>query len=179
MPSSATEAKGLLKTAIRDNNPVVFFEHRMEFNREYEVPEGEFTIPFGKANVLREGKDITIVTTSNQVFNAIKAANELEKENIQVDIIDLRTIVPLDKLTIIQSVKKTGRLLIIDEGYERCGVAAEIGMVLQKEIFYNLDCPIERITTANVPVPFSPVLEHEIMPNKNKIFQRALKMVKG
>jgi len=179
MPSSAAEAKGLLKTAIRDNNPVVFFEHRMEFNREYEVPEGDYTIPFGKANVLREGKDITIVATSNQVFNAIKAANELEKENIHADIIDLRTIVPLDKLTIVQSVKKTGRLMIVDEGYERCGVAAEIGMVLQKDIFYDLDCPIERVTTANVPIPFSPVLEYEIMPNENKIFQKVLNMVKG
>lgn len=179
MPSSAGEAKGLLKTAIRDNNPVVFFEHRMEFNKEYEVPEGEFTIPFGKANVVREGEDVTIVATSNQVFNAMKASDELERENIHVEIIDQRTIVPLDKLTIIQSVKKTGRLIIIDEGYERCGVAAEIAMSLQKEIFYYLDSPIERITTANVPIPFSPVLEYEIMPDENKIFKKVVEMVKG
>ena len=179
MPSSAGEAKGLLKTAIRDDNPVVFFEHRMEFNKEYEIPEGEFTIPFGKANVVREGEDVTIVATSNQVFNARKASDELERENIHVEIIDPRTIVPLDRLTIIQSVKKTGRLIIIDEGYERCGVAAEIAMSLQKEIFYYLDSPIERITTANVPIPFSPVLEYEIMPDKNKIFKKVVEMVKG
>ena len=179
MPSSAGEAKGLLKTAIRDDNPVVFFEHRMEFNKEYEVPEGEFTIPFGKANVAREGEDITIVATSNQVFNVMKASDELEKENIHVEIIDLRTIVPLDKLTIIQSVKKTGRLIIVDEGYERCGVAAEIAMSLQKEIFYYLDSPIERVTTANVPIPFSPVLEYEIMPDEKKIFKKAVKMLRA
>lgn len=179
MPSSAGEAKGLLKTAIRDDNPVVFFEHRMEFNKEYEVPEGEFTIPFGKANVVREGKDVTIVATSSQVFNAMKASDELERENIHVEIIDPRTIVPLDKLTIIQSVKKTGRLIIIDEGYERCGVPAEIAMSLQKEIFYYLDSPIERITTANVPIPFSPVLEYEIMPDEKKIFKKVIKLLKG
>ena len=179
MPSSAGEAKGLLKTAIRDDNPVVFFEHRMEFNKEYEVPEGEFTIPFGMANVVREGEDITIVATSNQVFNAMKASDELEKEKIHVEIIDLRTIVPLDKLTIIQSVKKTGRLIIVDEGYERCGVAAEIAMSLQKEIFYYLDSPIERVTTANVPIPFSPVLEYEIMPDEEKIFKKAVKMLRA
>ncbi|HHE05038.1 MAG TPA: alpha-ketoacid dehydrogenase subunit beta, partial [candidate division WOR-3 bacterium] len=154
IPSSASEVKGLLKTAIRDDNPVIFFEHKMEYNKTYEVPEEEYTIPFGVANILREGKDITIVGTSNQAFKALQAAKELTKERIDAEIIDPRTLVPLDKDTIIKSVKKTGRLLIVDEGYERCGVAAEIAMSVLEDAFYYLDAPIERLTTANLPLPF-------------------------
>ena len=177
MPSSASEAKGLLKTAIRDDNPVIFFEHKMEYNKTYEVPEEEYTIPFGVANILREGKDITIVGTSNQAFKALQAAKELTKERIDAEIIDPRTLVPLDKDTIIKSVKKTGRLLIVDEGYERCGVAAEIAMSVLKDVFYYLDAPIERLTTANLPLPFSPALEFPIIPDEKKIYQRVKKMV--
>jgi pyruvate dehydrogenase E1 component beta subunit len=179
MPSSAAEAKGLLKTAIRDNNPVVFFEHKMEYNKTYEVPEEEYTIPFGVANILKEGKDITIIGTSNQVLKALKAAEELTKEGIDAEIIDPRTLVPFDKDTIIKSVKKTGRLLVVDEGYERCGVTAEIAMSVLKDVFYYLNAPIERLSTANVPLPFSPVLEFSIIPNEKKIFQKAKDMVKG
>jgi len=126
MPSSAAEAKGLLKTAIRDDNPVIFFEHRIEYNKTYEVPEGEYIIPFGVANILKGGKDITIVGTSNLALKALQAAEELTKEGISAEVIDPRTLVPLDRDTIIESVKKTGRLLIVDEGYERCGVAGEL-----------------------------------------------------
>jgi len=177
MPSSAAEAKGLLKTAIRDNNPVVFFEHRMEYNKTYEVPEEEYTIPFGVANILRKGEDITIVGTSNQALKALKAAEELAKEGISAEVIDPRTLVPLDKDTIIKSVKKSGRLLVVDEGYERCGVAGEIAMSILKDVFYYLNAPIERLTTANVPLPFSPVLEFHVIPDEKKIYQRAKKMV--
>jgi len=177
IPSSASEVKGLLKTAIRDDNPVIFFEHKMEYNKTYEVPEEEYTIPFGVANILREGKDITIVGTSNQAFKALQAAKELTKERIDAEIIDPRTLVPLDKDTIIKSVKKTGRLLIVDEGYERCGVAAEIAMSVLKDVFYYLDAPIERLTTANLPLPFSPALEFPIIPDEKKIYQRVKKMV--
>ena len=179
MPSSAAEAKGLLKTAIRDNNPVIFFEHKMEYNKTYEVPEEEYTIPFGVANIIKEGEDITIVGTSNQALKALKAAEELTKEGIDAEIIDPRTLVPLDKDTIIKSVKKTGRLLVVDEGYERCGVAAEIAMSVLKDVFYHLNAPIERLSTANVPLPFSPVLEFSIIPDEKKIFQKAKDMVKG
>jgi len=179
MPSSAAEAKGLLKTAIRDDNPVVFFEHRVEYNKTYEIPEGEYTIPFGVANVLKEGRDITVVGTSNQAIKALKAAEELAKEGIKAEIIDPRTLVPLDKDTIVKSVQKTGRLLIVDEGYERCGVAGEIAMSILKDVFYYLDAPIERLTTANVPMPFSPVLEFSIIPDEKKIYQRIKKMVMG
>ena len=179
MPSSAAEAKGLLKTAIRDDNPVIFFEHRMEYNKTYEVPEGEYTIPFGVANILKEGKDITVVGTSNQALKALQAAEELTKEGIDAEIIDPRTLVPLDKDTIINSVKKTGRLLIVDEGYERCGVAGEIAMSILKDVFYYLDAPIERLTTANVPIPFSPALEFSIIPDEKKIYKKAKEMIMG
>jgi pyruvate dehydrogenase E1 component beta subunit len=179
MPSSAAEAKGLLKTSIRDNNPVVFFEHKMEYNKIYEVSEEEYTIPFGVANILKEGKDITIVGTSNRALKALKAAEELAKEGIDVEIIDPRTLVPLDKDTIIKSVKKTGKLLIVDEGYERCGVAAEIAMSILSDVFYYLDAPIERLTTANFPLSFSPALEFLIIPDEKKIYQKAKEMVMG
>jgi pyruvate dehydrogenase E1 component beta subunit len=179
MPSSAAEAKGLLKTAIRDDNPVIFFEHKMEYKNEYEVPEGEYTIPFGVANILQKGKDITIIGTSNLALRAHKAAKELTKEGISAEVIDPRTLVPFDKETIIESVKKTGRLLIVDEGYERCGVAAEIAMSILKDVFYYLNAPVERLTTANVPLPFSPVLEYYVIPDEKKIYQEAKKMVEG
>ena len=179
MPSSASEVKGLLKTAIRDDNPVIFFEHKMEYNKTYEVPEEEYAIPFGVANILKEGKDITIVGTSNQSLRALKAAEELVKEGIEAEIIDPRTLVPLDKDTIINSVKKTGRLLIVDEGYECCGVAGEIAMSILKDVFYYLDAPIERLTTANLPLPFSPALEFSLIPDEKKIFQKAKELVLG
>jgi len=179
MPSSATEAKGLLKTAIRDDNPVVFFEHRMEFNKTYEVPEGEYIIPFGVAHILKKGKDITVVGTSNLALKALQAAEELTKEGIDAEVIDPRTLVPLDKDTIINSVKKTGRLLIVDEGCERCGVAGEIAMSILKDVFYYLNAPIERLTTANLPLPFSPALEFPLIPDEKKIYQRVKDMVIG
>jgi len=177
MPSSASDAKGLLKTAIRDDNPVIFFEHKMEYNKTYEVPEGEYTIPFGKANILKEGKNITIVGTSNQALKAQQAAEELDKEGISVEVIDSRTLVPLDKNTIIESVKKTGRLLIVDEGYERCGVAGEIAISVLSDVFYYLDGPIKRLSTANVPLPFSPALEFPVIPEEKKIYQKVKEMI--
>lgn len=179
LPSSATEAKGLLKTAIRDNNPVIFFEHKMEYNKEYEIPENEYTIPFGKANILREGKDISVIATSVQVLNALQAAEELAKEGIDAEVIDPRTVVPFDRDTIIQSVKKTGRMLVVDEGCEKCGVAGEIIASLLKDVFYDLDLPPERITTANTPMPFSPVLEFPLIPSQEKIFRKIKAMIES
>jgi len=179
MPSSAAEAKGLLKTAIRDDNPIIFFEHRIEFNKTYEVPDEKYTIPFGVANILKEGEDITIVGTSNLALKALQVAEELTKEGINAEIIDPRTLVPLDRDTIIESVKKTGRLLIADEGYERCGVAGEIAMSVLKDVFYHLNAPIERLTMANVPIPFSPALEFPLIPDEKKIYQKAKDMVLG
>ncbi len=173
MPSTAAELKGLLKTAIRDDNPVVFFEHKMEYNRKFPVPEGEYTIPFGVANVVKEGDRLTIVATSNMVIKSLEAANRLAEEGVQVEVIDIRTLVPLDKQTIINSVKKTGRLLIVDEGFLSFGAGAEIGMGIMEDVFYHLEYPIMRLGTADVPHPFSPALEFLIIPNTDKIYNQA------
>jgi len=176
VPSSAADAKGLLKTAIREDNPVVFIEHKMEYNNEYEIPEVEYTIPFGKANVLREGSDITVIATSNLALKAVKAADELAKEGVKAEVIDPRTLVPLDRDTIIASVKKTGRLLIADEGYERCNIAAEIVMDVMPDIFYYLDNPPERLCLPNVPLPFSSALEFPLIPDQQKLYKKIKKM---
>ncbi len=176
LPSTAAEVKGLLKTAIRDNNPVIFMEHKMEYNRKYTVPAGEYTIPFGQANIVREGDKLTIVATSSMVLKSLEAANELAKENIYVEVIDLRTLVPLDKQTIIDSVKKTGRLLIVDEGFISFGAGAEIGMRIMEDVFYDLEYPMIRMGTADVPHPFSPALEFPIIPDTKKIYAKAKEM---
>jgi pyruvate/2-oxoglutarate/acetoin dehydrogenase E1 component len=177
LPSTAAELKGLLKTAIRDDNPVIFMEHKMEYNKKYPVPEGEYTIPFGKANIVREGDRLTIAATSNMVLKAVEVADELAKEGIYIEVIDLRTIVPLDKQTMIASVKKTGRLLIVDEGHLSFGAGAEIGMGIMEDVFYDLDFPIMRLGTADVPIPFSPALEFPIVPDTKKIYEKARMMV--
>jgi len=179
IPSSAAEAKGLLKTAIREDNPVVFIEHKMEYNQLYEIPEGEYTIPLGKANVLREGSDITVIATSNLALKAVKAADELAKEGIEIEVIDPRTLIPLDRDTLIASVKKTGRLLITDEGYERCNIAAEIVMDLMPDIFYDLDNPPERLCLPNFPLPFSPALEFPLIPDQQKLYKKIKKIFEG
>ena len=179
LPSSAAEAKGLLKTAIREDNPVVFIEHKMEYNQKYEIPEGEYIIPFGKANVLREGSDITVIATSNLALKAVKAADELAKEGIEVEVIDPRTLIPLDRDTLIASVKKTGKVLITDEGYERCNIAAEIVMDLMPDIFYYLDNPPERLCLPNFPLPFSPALEFPLIPDQQKLYKKIKKIFEG
>ena len=178
VPSSGAEVKGLLKTAIRDDNPVIFMEHKMQYNRTFSVPEGEYTIPFGKANVVHEGDRLTIVATSDLVLKSKDVAGELAKEGIYVEVIDVRTLVPFDRQTIIDSVKKTGRLLIVDEGHLNCGVGAEIGMNVMEDVFYDLDMPIMRIGTADVPLPFSPALEFPIVPDAKKIYAKAKEMAK-
>ena len=179
IPSSAAEAKGLLKTAIREDNPVVFIEHKMEYNQLYEIPEGEYTIPLGKANVLREGSDITVIATSNLALKAVKAADELAKEGIEIEVIDPRTLIPLDRDTLIASVKKTGKVLITDEGYERCNIAAEIVMDLMPDIFYDLDNPPERLCLPNFPLPFSPALEFPLIPDQQKLYKKIKKIFEG
>ncbi len=177
VPSNAAEVKGLLKTAIRNNDPVIFFEHKMEYNKKFEIPETVEPIPFGKARIAREGQDITIVATSSLVMKSEEAADKLEKEGISVEVIDLRTIVPFDKETVINSVKKTGKLVVADESYERCGVAAEIAMEVFDEVFYYLDAPVGRVSTPNVPLPFSPALEFPIIPSVDKIYDKVRELV--
>lgn len=172
LPSTAQEAKGLLKTAIRDNDPVIFFEHKMEYNKMYEIDDVVEPIPFGKARVAREGSDITIAATSSMVMKSEAAAEKLAKEGIEVEILDLRTIVPLDRDAIIESVKKTGKLIVADEAHERCGVGAEIAADIAEDIFYYLDAPCGRVNTPNVPLPFSPALEFPLIPSEDKIYDK-------
>jgi pyruvate dehydrogenase E1 component beta subunit len=173
VPSNAQEAKGLLKSAIRDDNPVVFFEHKMDYSNKFLIDDSVDLIPIGKADIKRVGSDITIVATSSLVLKSLKAAEILEKEGISCEVVDLRSIIPLDRDTIIESVKKTGKLLIADEAYEFCGIGAEITANLMEDIFYDLDAPIARIATPNVPLPFSPALEFPIIPSIEKIVAKA------
>jgi len=178
VPSSGSEAKGLLKTAIRDNNPVMFFEHKMLYTAKFDVPDDEdYTIPFGKARMVTEGDDITIVTNSIMTIKAEKAIKKLKAEGIGADLIDLRTIVPLDTETIIKSVKKTGKLLIVDEGHESFGISGEIATRIMPEVFYDLEAPVRRLGTADVPLPFSPALEFPLIPDDKKIYAAVREML--
>jgi pyruvate dehydrogenase E1 component beta subunit len=173
LPSTPYDAKGLLKTAIRDDNPVVFFEDKMMYQLKGPVPEEDYTIPFGVADIKRPGRDITLVATSSMVQAALTAAELLEKGGISAEVIDLRTTAPLDKQTIIESAKRTGRAVVIDEGYERYGVTAEIASTIADGAFYYLDAPVKRVGAMDVPVPFSPVLEDQTVPTPESIAEMA------
>ena len=172
VPSTAQEAAGLLKTAIRDDDPVVFFEHKMEYNKKFDVDDEIEPIPFGKARIAREGKDITIVATSSMVMKSEAAAEKLAKEGIDCEIIDLRTIVPMDTETIIESVKKTGKLIVVDEAHEVCGIGAEVAAAVADDVFYYLDAPIGRIGNPQTPLPFSPSLEFPLIPSEEKVIAK-------
>jgi len=173
VPSTPYDAKGLLKTAIRDDNPVVFFEDKLMFKMTGPVPAEEYTIPFGVADIKREGKDITIVATSSMVQVALGAAKMLDEIGISAEVIDPRTTFPLDKQTLIESAKKTSRAIVVDEGYERYGVTAEIASVIADGAFYYLDAPVKRMGALDVPVPFSPVLEDLTVPTEQSVFEMA------
>jgi len=173
LPSTPYDAKGLLKTAIRDDNPVIFFEDKMMYQLKGLVPEGEYTIPFGVASIKREGTDITIVATSSMVQVALAAAEILEKLAISAEVIDPRTTFPLDKQALIESAKKTSRAIVIDEGYERYGVTAEIASVIADGAFYYLDAPVKRMGAMDVPIPFSPVLEDQTVPTASSVAELA------
>jgi acetoin:2,6-dichlorophenolindophenol oxidoreductase subunit beta len=177
IPSSPYSAKGLLKTAIRDDNPVMFFEHQQLMRIKGPVPEEEYTIPLGKANVVREGKDVTVVATSLMVTRALNAAQELEKKGIQAEVIDPQTLKPLDKKTIFDSVQKTGRLLIVHQACKTGGFGAEIAAMVAEEGFEFLVGPIRRLGALDVPVPFSPKLEDYVLPNEQKIIKEVMEMV--
>jgi pyruvate dehydrogenase E1 component beta subunit len=165
VPSTPADAKGLLKSAIRDDNPVTFFEHKMMFRNKGPVPEGDFTIPLGVADIKRSGNDITMIATSNMVSVALSAAQQLAEKGIDAEVVDPRTICPLDETALIESAKKTGRVLIIDEGYTQFGVTAEIASVIAEGAFYYLDAPVKRLGAMDVPIPFSPALEDLTVPN--------------
>jgi len=189
-PSTSYDAKGLLKSSIRDDNPVLFFEHKLLYGSKGarkeragievlgEVPEEEYTIPLGVADVKRIGKDITIVAKLLMLHRSLEAAEELSKEGIEVEVIDPRTLIPFDKETVINSVKKTNRLLIVDEGPRTGGWAAEVAAIISEEVMDYLDAPIRRLCTYDVPIPFSPVLESYVIPSKDRIIQAVKEMLK-
>ncbi|MFC1916119.1 alpha-ketoacid dehydrogenase subunit beta [Chloroflexota bacterium] len=169
IPTTPYDAKGLLKTAIRDDNPVVFLTHRYYFHVKGPVPEEEYLIPFGEAVVRREGKDVTIVADSYQVTLALEAAEELAREGISVEVIDPRTLEPLDIDTILASVKKTGRLVVVNEDYIRCGPHAEIAFQVQERLFKSLKAPVQRVGNLNMPIPVAKVLVEAALPTKQKV----------
>ena len=176
LPSTPYDAKGLLKTAIRDENPVVFFEDKMMYKLKGPVPVEDYTIPFGVADVKRVGDDITLVATSSMVQVALGAAELLEGAGISAEVIDPRTTWPLDEKTLIESAKKTSRAIVIDEGYGRYGVTAEIASVIAEGAFYNLEAPVKRMGAMHVPIPFSPPLEDLTVPTEQTVFQAARKL---
>jgi pyruvate dehydrogenase E1 component beta subunit len=179
MPSSAYEAKGLLKSAIRDNNPVVIFEDKLMYQEKAPVPEEEYLIPLGEAHIVRTGRDITMVATSSMVQVAEKAAKILAEDGIEAEIVDPRTIVPLDEETILASVRKTSRAIIIDEGHQSFGVTAEIAARISEKVFYDLDAPVQRMGAMDVPIPFSPALEDLTVPTPEGVAERARATVRG
>jgi len=177
VPSNPYDAKGLLKSAIRDNDPVIFMESEQMYGDKGEVPEGEYTIPLGVADVKREGKDVTIVSWGKILKEAFIAADELAKDGISCEIIDLRTIRPMDHDAIINSVKKTNRLVVLEEAWPFASVSSEITYIVQERAFDYLDAPIQRITTADVPAPFSPVLLKEWLPNAGDVIKAVKKVM--
>jgi acetoin:2,6-dichlorophenolindophenol oxidoreductase subunit beta len=177
LPSTPYDAKGLLKTAIRDDSPVVFFEDKMMFATTGPVPDGEYTIPFGVADVKREGEDVTIVATSSMVYVALEAADRLAAEGVSAEVVDPRTLVPLDRETLVASAKKTGRVVVVDEGHRSYGASAELAAAIGEEAFYWLDAPVRRAAAMDVPVPFSPVLEDQTVPTPDSVVELSLSLV--
>ncbi|MFZ0633921.1 MAG: alpha-ketoacid dehydrogenase subunit beta [Candidatus Acidiferrales bacterium] len=173
LPSTPYDAKGLLKTAIRDENPVVFFEDKMMYKMKGPVPVEEYTIPLGAADIKRVGSDITIVATSSMVQVALGAASLLDEIGVSAEVIDPRTTWPLDERTLIESAKKTSRAIVVDEGYGRYGVTAELAAVIAEGAFHYLDGPVKRLGAMHVPIPFSPPLEDATVPNERSVFEAA------
>jgi len=176
-PSTPYDAKGLLKSAIRGNNPVFFCEHKLLYPVEGEIPKEEYTVPFGVAEVKMEGSDATIVATSYMVHKALEASKALEKEGISVEVVDPRTLTPLDKQAIVKSVRKTGRLIVVSEDCKTAGVSAEIAAVVAEEALDYLDAPIKRLAEPDTPIPFSPSLEQYVIPNEKAIVKAVKEVV--
>jgi pyruvate/2-oxoglutarate/acetoin dehydrogenase E1 component len=176
MPSTPYDAKGLLKTAIRSDNPVIFFEHKLLYSDKGEVPEQEYTLPFGQAEVKREGTDITIISAGLMTKKMLTAAEILNKNGVSAEAIDLRTLTPIDRKTVMTSVKKIGRAVVVHEAWKTCGFGAEIATIIMEEGMDYLDAPVKRVAGLNVPTPFSPALERFVIPNENDIV-RAVKEI--
>jgi len=173
LPSTPYDAKGMLKTAIRDDNPVVFFEDKMMYKLKGPVPEAEYTVPLGVADIKREGEDITLVATSSMVQVALGAAVLLQEIGISAEVVDPRTTWPLDEKALIESAKKTSRVIVIDEGYGRYGVTGEIASTIAEGAFYSLEAPVKRMGAMHVPIPFSPPLEDVTVPTEQTVFEAA------
>lgn len=169
MPSTPEDAKGLLKSAIRDDNPVIFLEDKMMYNQKGTIPDEDYTTPLGVARIHREGNDATIICTSSMLYPSLEAAETLASEGISVEVIDPRTISPLDEDVLVQSAVKTGHVLVVDEGYQSFGVTAEIAARINEKAFYYLDAPVMRLGAADVPIPFAPSLEDQTIPSAQKI----------
>ena len=177
-PATAYDAKGLIKSAIRDNNPVVYFEHKFLYRRiKEELPAGDYTVPLGKARVAREGRDVSVISYAAMVHTALEAAETLAKEGIELEIVDLRTLLPLDREAIAATVKKTNRALILHEDVRTGGIAGEVAAIINEEAFDWLDAPIARITAKDTPVPFSPPLEEWFLPNAQDVVRKARKLM--
>lgn len=177
MPATPYDAKGLLKSSIRDDNPVIFIENKGLYGEEGMVPEEEYLVPLGKADVKREGSDITVVAYSKSVIQALKAAETLEKEGISLEVIDPRTLRPLDEDTILNSVKKTGRAMIVHEACKTGGFGGEIAAIIAEKTFDYLDAPIKRVTALDSPIPFNPKLEDYVLPNEGDIIAGARELM--
>ena len=177
VPSTPYDAKGLLLAAIEDDDPVIFFEDKTLYNMKGEVPEGYYTIPLGKADIKREGSDVTIVAIGKQVHTALAAAKQLSKKGLEVEVIDPRSLSPLDEDTILSSVEKTNRLIVIDEANPRCSIATDIAAIVADKGFDLLDAPIKRITAPHTPVPFSPPLEKLYLPTPEKVIETVSEMI--
>ena len=173
-PATAYDAKGLIKSAIRDNDPVLFFEHKALYRRiKEDLPAEEYTVPIGKAKVVREGTDLTIVTYGAMVWVALEAAAKLAEEGASVEVVDLRTLLPLDRETVCASVKKTSKVLLLHEDTRTGGMAGELAASITESVFEYLDGPIVRVTAPDTPIPYSPPLEDAFLPNAEKVIEKA------
>ncbi|HYH00109.1 MAG TPA: alpha-ketoacid dehydrogenase subunit beta [Terriglobales bacterium] len=176
-PASAYDAKGLIKSAIRDNNPVIFFEHKFLYRRIKEpLPDEEYLVPIGKARVARKGRDVSVITYASMVYVALEAAESLAKEGVELEVIDLRTLLPLDREAIANTVRRTNRVILLHEDVKTGGIAGEITAIINEEAFDDLDAPIVRIASRDTPVPFSPPLEAVFMPNVKDVVQEARRL---
>ena len=173
-PATAYDAKGLIKASIRDNNPIVFFEHKFLYRRiKEDIPADDYVVPIGKARVTREGRDITVITYAAMVYTALEAAERLAKEGIELEVVDLRTLAPLDREAIVQAVRKTNKVIVLHEDTKTGGIAGEIAAIINEEAFEDLDGPVVRITALDTPVPFSPPQEERFLPHVRDLIEKA------
>jgi pyruvate/2-oxoglutarate/acetoin dehydrogenase E1 component len=178
MPSTPYDVKGLIKSSIRDDDPIIFIEHKLLYNEKGSVPDEEYLIPIGKADIKRKGKDVTIVATSLMVTKTLNAAERLARDGIEAEVLDPMTLVPLDEESILQSVRKTGRLVIVHEACRRAGYGAEIAAIVAEKALYDLDAPIKRVAALNTPIPFAPKLEGFVIPDEQAIINEVRELLR-